>query len=137
MPLIAEAANNAGAPAASAPAAVLVNDMRLRRMERATDRGAQWLQSQHTYMPYGRDASAQSAQDSPASARSGISAISERDMLHTVNTGGQMAMRANEDTFMSMPTTSASRPYTYDEYPTAWIFKKNPITEEEARGYMI
>eukprot|EP00959_Pyramimonas_sp_CCMP1952_P468097 9492657-Pyramimonas_sp.AAC.1 len=35
-----------------------------------------------------------------------------------------------------MPTTSASRPYTYDAHPTTWIFKKNPVTEEEARGCM-
>eukprot|EP00959_Pyramimonas_sp_CCMP1952_P031620 663222-Pyramimonas_sp.AAC.1 len=47
-----------------------------------------------------------------------------------------MGTRADEDTFMNMPTTSAPRPHTYDEYPTAWIFEKNPITEEEARGYM-
>eukprot|EP00959_Pyramimonas_sp_CCMP1952_P175193 3661185-Pyramimonas_sp.AAC.1 len=24
----------------------------------------------------------------------------------------------------------------YDEYPTAWVFEKSPITEEAARGYM-
>eukprot|EP00959_Pyramimonas_sp_CCMP1952_P234472 4899219-Pyramimonas_sp.AAC.1 len=44
-----------------------------------------------------------------------------------------MGMRADEDTFMNMPTTSASRSCTYDEYPTAWIFEKNPITEEGPR----
>eukprot|EP00959_Pyramimonas_sp_CCMP1952_P285972 5979682-Pyramimonas_sp.AAC.1 len=53
-----------------------------------------------------------------------------------VNTDGLMSMRADEDTCMNMPTTSASRPYTYDEYPTAWTFETSPITEEEARGYM-
>eukprot|EP00959_Pyramimonas_sp_CCMP1952_P269374 5631222-Pyramimonas_sp.AAC.1 len=48
-----------------------------------------------------------------------------------------MGMRADEDTFLNLPTTSASHPYTYDEYPTAWIFfERNPTTEEEARGYM-
>eukprot|EP00959_Pyramimonas_sp_CCMP1952_P252630 5278162-Pyramimonas_sp.AAC.1 len=38
--------------------------------------------------------------------------------------------------FLNLPTTSASHPYTYDEYPTAWIFAKNPTAEAEARGYM-
>eukprot|EP00959_Pyramimonas_sp_CCMP1952_P002459 50862-Pyramimonas_sp.AAC.1 len=46
-----------------------------------------------------------------------------------------MGMRADEDAFLDAPTTSASRPCTHDEYPTAWAFEKNPITEEEARGY--
>eukprot|EP00959_Pyramimonas_sp_CCMP1952_P152003 3180201-Pyramimonas_sp.AAC.1 len=55
MPLVAETANNAGAPATSAPPTVPVNDTWLRRMERATDRSAQWLQSPRTYMPSGRD----------------------------------------------------------------------------------
>eukprot|EP00959_Pyramimonas_sp_CCMP1952_P449391 9409693-Pyramimonas_sp.AAC.1 len=92
-------------------------------------------------MPRGRDTRPRSQRrtESRASARSVISAISERDMLHTVlmvNTDGQMGMRADEDTFMNMPTTSAVRPYTYDQYPTAWIFEKTPITEQEARGYM-
>eukprot|EP00959_Pyramimonas_sp_CCMP1952_P093437 1955625-Pyramimonas_sp.AAC.1 len=71
--------------------------------------------------------------------RSGNSGISGRDMLHTVlmvNTDGQMGMRAEEDMFMNLPTVSTSHPYTYDEYRAAWIFEKNPITEEEARGYM-
>eukprot|EP00959_Pyramimonas_sp_CCMP1952_P304924 6381751-Pyramimonas_sp.AAC.1 len=65
--------------------------------------------------------------------RSGNSEISERDVLHTecmMNTG-QIGMRADEDTFLNLPTTSTSHPYTYDEYP---IFAKNPITEEKARG---
>eukprot|EP00959_Pyramimonas_sp_CCMP1952_P008255 172619-Pyramimonas_sp.AAC.1 len=47
-----------------------------------------------------------------------------------------MGMRADEGTFMNAPTTSASRPYTHDEYPKALVFEKNPITEEEASGYM-
>eukprot|EP00959_Pyramimonas_sp_CCMP1952_P281686 5887905-Pyramimonas_sp.AAC.1 len=46
-----------------------------------------------------------------------------------------MGMRADEDTFLNLPTTPTSHPCTYDEYPTAWIFEKNPFTEEEARGY--
>eukprot|EP00959_Pyramimonas_sp_CCMP1952_P152476 3190326-Pyramimonas_sp.AAC.1 len=92
-------------------------------------------------MPHGRDTRPRSQRrtESPVSVRSGISATSECDMLHTVltvNTDGQMGMRADEDTFMNMPTTSASRPYTYDEYPTAWIFEKSPTMGEEARGYM-
>eukprot|EP00959_Pyramimonas_sp_CCMP1952_P295235 6174848-Pyramimonas_sp.AAC.1 len=55
MPLVAETANNAGAPATLAPPSALVNDAWLRRMERATDRSAQWLQSPRTHMAYGRD----------------------------------------------------------------------------------
>eukprot|EP00959_Pyramimonas_sp_CCMP1952_P215893 4515906-Pyramimonas_sp.AAC.1 len=47
-----------------------------------------------------------------------------------------MGMRAEEDTFLNLPTTSASHPYTYDEYPTAWIFARVSVAEEEARGYM-
>eukprot|EP00959_Pyramimonas_sp_CCMP1952_P425209 8906699-Pyramimonas_sp.AAC.1 len=71
------------------------------------------------------------------SARSGISAMPERDMLHIVlmvNTDGQMGMRADEGAFMNMPTTSASRPCARDEFPTAWIFERSPIAEGEARG---
>eukprot|EP00959_Pyramimonas_sp_CCMP1952_P416785 8731863-Pyramimonas_sp.AAC.1 len=52
------------------------------------------------------------------------------------NADGQMGMRADEDTFLNVPTSPASGPCAYNEYPTAWIFEKNPITEEEARGYM-
>eukprot|EP00959_Pyramimonas_sp_CCMP1952_P241119 5039054-Pyramimonas_sp.AAC.1 len=127
MPLIAETANNAGAPATSSPPSVPVNDAWLRRMERATDKSAQWLQSPHAYMPYGRDIRPRSQRrtESPVSVRSGSSAISERNGLHTVlmvDTGGQMGMRADEDAFLNLPTTSASRPCTHDEYPTAWIF---------------
>eukprot|EP00959_Pyramimonas_sp_CCMP1952_P006567 137059-Pyramimonas_sp.AAC.1 len=55
MPLVAEIGNNAGAPARSAPPSVPVNDTWLRRADRATDRGAQWLQSPRAYMPHGRD----------------------------------------------------------------------------------
>eukprot|EP00959_Pyramimonas_sp_CCMP1952_P145183 3039927-Pyramimonas_sp.AAC.1 len=55
MPPVAETANNAGAPATSAPPSVPVDDTWLRRMEKATDRSAQWLQSRRTHMPYGRD----------------------------------------------------------------------------------
>eukprot|EP00959_Pyramimonas_sp_CCMP1952_P179157 3745216-Pyramimonas_sp.AAC.1 len=57
-------------------------------------------------------------------------------MRHTVfkvNTGGQKGMRADEDTFLNLPVASASHPYTYGEYLTAWIFERNPIAEEEAR----
>eukprot|EP00959_Pyramimonas_sp_CCMP1952_P425592 8914737-Pyramimonas_sp.AAC.1 len=53
-----------------------------------------------------------------------------------VNADGQMGMRAEEDTFMNMPTVSTSHPYTHDEYPAACTFEKSLITEEEARGYM-
>eukprot|EP00959_Pyramimonas_sp_CCMP1952_P068892 1438137-Pyramimonas_sp.AAC.1 len=88
MPLIAETANNAGAPAASAPPAVPVNDTWLRRMKSATDRSAQWLQSPHAYKPYGRDIRPgnQRRTESPVSMRIGAGAISERDMLRAVNT---------------------------------------------------
>eukprot|EP00959_Pyramimonas_sp_CCMP1952_P271712 5680870-Pyramimonas_sp.AAC.1 len=60
-------------------------------------------------------------------------------MLHsvfTVNTDGQMGMRADKDAFLNMPAASASRPCTFNEHPTAWIFEKSPIAEEGARGYM-
>eukprot|EP00959_Pyramimonas_sp_CCMP1952_P073730 1541220-Pyramimonas_sp.AAC.1 len=85
-------------------------------MERATDRSAQWLQSSHSYMPYGRDLRPRSQRrtESPASMRSGNSGISERDMLHTVlmiNTDGQMRTRAEEDTFLSLPTASITPIY--------------------------
>eukprot|EP00959_Pyramimonas_sp_CCMP1952_P344085 7206778-Pyramimonas_sp.AAC.1 len=72
-----------------------------------------------------RHSPTQSAYESPVSVRSGNSAISERDMLHTVfmvSTDGQMGMRADEDTFLNLPTTPASHPCACDEYPTAWIF---------------
>eukprot|EP00959_Pyramimonas_sp_CCMP1952_P309720 6481477-Pyramimonas_sp.AAC.1 len=55
MPSVAETDNDAGAPARSAPPSVSVNDTWLRRVERATDRGAQWLQSSHSYMSHGRE----------------------------------------------------------------------------------
>eukprot|EP00959_Pyramimonas_sp_CCMP1952_P099460 2079293-Pyramimonas_sp.AAC.1 len=76
-------------------------------------------------MPRGRDARPRSQRrtESLASVPSGIGAISERDVLHTVlmvNTDGQMGMRADEDTFLNMPTTSASRPNAYDEYPAVY-----------------
>eukprot|EP00959_Pyramimonas_sp_CCMP1952_P471829 9499045-Pyramimonas_sp.AAC.1 len=91
-------------------------------------------------MPYGRDLRSRSQRrtEGPVSVRSGSSGISERDVLHTVlmvNTNGQIGMRAEEDTFMTLPTVSTSHPCTHDEYPTAWIFEASPITEEEARGY--
>eukprot|EP00959_Pyramimonas_sp_CCMP1952_P298992 6253863-Pyramimonas_sp.AAC.1 len=84
-------------------------------MERATDRSAQWLQSSHAYMPYGRDLRSRSQRrtESPVSMRSGNRGISERDMLHTllmVNADGQMGIRAEEDAFMNMPTVSTSHP---------------------------
>eukprot|EP00959_Pyramimonas_sp_CCMP1952_P421792 8836275-Pyramimonas_sp.AAC.1 len=115
--------------------------MWLRRMERATGRSAQWLQSPHTSMPHGRDTRPRSQRrtESPVGARSGIGAISERDMLHAVlmvSTDCQIDMRADEDTFMNVPLTSAPRPHMKDEYHTAWIFEKNPVTGEEARGCM-
>eukprot|EP00959_Pyramimonas_sp_CCMP1952_P419766 8792454-Pyramimonas_sp.AAC.1 len=53
-----------------------------------------------------------------------------------LNADGQMGMRADEDAFMNVPTTSASRPCAYDKYPAAWIFEKSPIAEAETRGYI-
>eukprot|EP00959_Pyramimonas_sp_CCMP1952_P398488 8349956-Pyramimonas_sp.AAC.1 len=110
-------------------------------MESATDRSAQWLQSSRAYMPYRRDLRSRSQRrtENQVSMCSGSSGISEREMLHAVlmvNTDGQMSMRAEENTFIHLPTVSTSHPYTYDEYPTARISENNPITEEEARGYM-
>eukprot|EP00959_Pyramimonas_sp_CCMP1952_P233960 4889022-Pyramimonas_sp.AAC.1 len=115
MPLVAETANTAGAHATSAPPSEPVNGKWLRRMERATDRGAQWLQSPRTRMPYGRDICPRNQRrtESRVSARSGSSAMSERDMLHTVctvNTDGQIRVRADEDASLNLPTTSASHP---------------------------
>eukprot|EP00959_Pyramimonas_sp_CCMP1952_P195850 4094516-Pyramimonas_sp.AAC.1 len=102
IPLVAETGSHAGAPARSAPPSVPVNDTWLGRMERATDRSAQWLQSSRSYMPYGLDLRSRSQRrtESPVSMRSGNSGISEREMLHAVlmiNTDGQMSMRAEED----------------------------------------
>eukprot|EP00959_Pyramimonas_sp_CCMP1952_P090162 1887448-Pyramimonas_sp.AAC.1 len=73
--------------------------------------------------------------ESPASVRSGVRAISERDMLHVVSMVNRWptGMRVGEDTFMNMPLASAPHPHMHDEYPTAWISEKNPTTEEEAR----
>eukprot|EP00959_Pyramimonas_sp_CCMP1952_P061053 1275717-Pyramimonas_sp.AAC.1 len=86
MPLVADTANNAGVPATSPPPSVPVNDTWLRRMERATDRSAQWLHSPRACMPYGRDIRPRNLRgtESPVSVRSGNSAISECDMLRTV-----------------------------------------------------
>eukprot|EP00959_Pyramimonas_sp_CCMP1952_P368148 7711835-Pyramimonas_sp.AAC.1 len=53
-----------------------------------------------------------------------------------VNTDGQLAMRTDEDKFINLPLSSAPRPRMRDECPAAWIFEKNPIAEEEARGCM-
>eukprot|EP00959_Pyramimonas_sp_CCMP1952_P254025 5306729-Pyramimonas_sp.AAC.1 len=124
MPLVTKTANNAGTPATSSPPSVPVNDTLLRRMERATDRSAKWLQSPHTHTPYWRDIRPRSQRrtESPICVRSGNSAISERDMLHTVfmvNADGHMGTRADEDTSLNLATTSASHPCTYDGYPTA------------------
>eukprot|EP00959_Pyramimonas_sp_CCMP1952_P406319 8515752-Pyramimonas_sp.AAC.1 len=54
-------------------------------MERAAELSAQWLQSLFTHT-YGRGTRPrrQRRTESPASALSGVGAISERDMLHTV-----------------------------------------------------
>eukprot|EP00959_Pyramimonas_sp_CCMP1952_P452897 9467348-Pyramimonas_sp.AAC.1 len=106
--------------------------MRLRRVEKATGRGAQWLQAPHAHVPYGRDIR-------PRSQRRGTSAISERDVLHTMlimNTNGQIGMRADEDTCLNIPLASAPRPRAHDECPAAGISENSPTTEEEARGYM-
>eukprot|EP00959_Pyramimonas_sp_CCMP1952_P431143 9029698-Pyramimonas_sp.AAC.1 len=47
-------------------------------------------------------------------------------------------MRADEDTFLNVPTTSTSHPYTHDETNILQPgpFEESPITEEEARGNM-
>eukprot|EP00959_Pyramimonas_sp_CCMP1952_P088574 1853077-Pyramimonas_sp.AAC.1 len=47
-----------------------------------------------------------------------------------------MGTRVEEDTFLNLPLSSTSQPYMYYEFHTAWTFEKNPVTEEEARGYM-
>eukprot|EP00959_Pyramimonas_sp_CCMP1952_P377076 7898166-Pyramimonas_sp.AAC.1 len=65
-PLIAETANNAGTPATTIPAALPASDMWLRRMGRATERSAQWLQAPRTcsiHAIWERHPPAQPAQD--------------------------------------------------------------------------
>eukprot|EP00959_Pyramimonas_sp_CCMP1952_P010554 221119-Pyramimonas_sp.AAC.1 len=69
-------------------------------------------------MPYGRDIRPrnQPRAESPVSARSGSSAISDRDMPHAVlmvNADGQVAMRADEDTFLNLPLSSAQHPHMH------------------------
>eukprot|EP00959_Pyramimonas_sp_CCMP1952_P304136 6365427-Pyramimonas_sp.AAC.1 len=89
-------------------------------------------------MPDGRPLRNQRRTEGPVSGRSGTSAISERDMLFAVlmvNADGQIALRVDEDTFENMPLSS-QHPHMCDEYPSAWISEKHPITDEEARGYM-
>eukprot|EP00959_Pyramimonas_sp_CCMP1952_P339999 7120665-Pyramimonas_sp.AAC.1 len=92
-------------------------------------------------MPHGPDTRPRSQRrtENLANVRSGIIAISQRDMLHIVlmvNSYCQIGMRAHEDTSMNVPLTSEPRPNMYDEYPTALILEKNPTTEKETRGYM-
>eukprot|EP00959_Pyramimonas_sp_CCMP1952_P224759 4699873-Pyramimonas_sp.AAC.1 len=72
-----------GAPTAATPAGFPANDQWLRRIERATERSSHWLQVSHGYTPYGRPLRNQRRAESPLSIRSGTSAISERDLLHT------------------------------------------------------
>eukprot|EP00959_Pyramimonas_sp_CCMP1952_P461827 9482237-Pyramimonas_sp.AAC.1 len=117
------------------PAVLPASDLWLRRMGRATERSAQWPQAPHTYMPYGRDIRPRSQRrtESPVSARSGNSAISERDILHAVlmvNTDGQVAMRADEDTFLNMPLSSTPHPHMYDEYSLSLIHISEPTRPE-------
>eukprot|EP00959_Pyramimonas_sp_CCMP1952_P365419 7653128-Pyramimonas_sp.AAC.1 len=40
-----------------------------------------------------------------------------------------MGMRADEDAFLNLPTTSAAHPCTCDECPLAWISGRNPTTK--------
>eukprot|EP00959_Pyramimonas_sp_CCMP1952_P229548 4799436-Pyramimonas_sp.AAC.1 len=80
MPLVAEPANNAGAPAATAPAGLPATDLWLRRIQRATERSAHWFQVSHTYVPYGRGIRPRNQRR----AEIPVSARSERDMLHSV-----------------------------------------------------
>eukprot|EP00959_Pyramimonas_sp_CCMP1952_P011612 243933-Pyramimonas_sp.AAC.1 len=51
------------------------------------------------------------------------------------NAGGQIAVRADGDTFKHTPL-SPHQPHMYGEYPTAWISQKHTITEEESTGCM-
>eukprot|EP00959_Pyramimonas_sp_CCMP1952_P150491 3149472-Pyramimonas_sp.AAC.1 len=69
---------------------------------------------------------------SPVCVRSGASAKSERDVLQTalmVNTDGQNAVRADEDTFENLPLTQLFP--TWCEYASAYICQYCPVTEEE------
>eukprot|EP00959_Pyramimonas_sp_CCMP1952_P391625 8206893-Pyramimonas_sp.AAC.1 len=85
-------------------------------VERATEGDAQWPPAPHGSMPYGRSLRTRRT-ESPASARSGASATSERNMLHTVlmvNSDGQIAVRADCDTFENRPL-SLQQPHMHGE----------------------
>eukprot|EP00959_Pyramimonas_sp_CCMP1952_P097536 2038920-Pyramimonas_sp.AAC.1 len=80
--------------------------------------------------PYGRmrgNPLRQRRTDSPVSVRSGASATPERDMLQTalmVNTDGQNAARADEDTFENIPL--AQQPPAWGEFPSNQILRQYP-----------
>eukprot|EP00959_Pyramimonas_sp_CCMP1952_P095329 1993605-Pyramimonas_sp.AAC.1 len=74
MPLVAESADIAGAPAAAVPAGLPANDQWQRRI-RATEMSAQWLQVPYGSMPYGRPL--RTRRPRTQRARSGAIAISE------------------------------------------------------------
>eukprot|EP00959_Pyramimonas_sp_CCMP1952_P335855 7032629-Pyramimonas_sp.AAC.1 len=63
----------------------MVNETWLGRTEKAADRSAQWFQSSHACMPYGRDLRPRSQRrtESPVRMRSGNRGKYVRDMLHT------------------------------------------------------
>eukprot|EP00959_Pyramimonas_sp_CCMP1952_P200272 4188697-Pyramimonas_sp.AAC.1 len=122
MPLVAEPA--AETTTATTSAGLPANEAWLIRMERA---GA----------PCGSNPRRQRRTESPVSVRSGASAMSGRDMLQTVlmiNSDGQNAVRADEDTCDNIPLTQ-QRP-TWGEYPSDWILQQCPVTEEENRACM-
>eukprot|EP00959_Pyramimonas_sp_CCMP1952_P055840 1166931-Pyramimonas_sp.AAC.1 len=134
--LVAESADAAGAPAEPTPAGLPANEARLKRIERFTDRSMHWLRAPYGSVPHGRPLRTRRTEN-PESARSGASAISERDMLHVVpmvNADGQTAVRADEGTVENAPL-SPQHHHMHGEYPSAWISQKHPITAEEARGY--
>eukprot|EP00959_Pyramimonas_sp_CCMP1952_P262287 5484749-Pyramimonas_sp.AAC.1 len=67
MPLVAESADAAGAPAETTPAGLPANEAWLRRIERSTDRSMHWLRAPDGSVPYGRPVCARRT-ESPASA---------------------------------------------------------------------
>eukprot|EP00959_Pyramimonas_sp_CCMP1952_P283505 5926728-Pyramimonas_sp.AAC.1 len=83
------------------------------------------MERANTPYPYGRmrgNPLRQRRTDCPVSARSGASAMSERDVLHAalmVNTDGQNAARADEGTFENIPLTQ--QPPTWGECPSDWV----------------
>eukprot|EP00959_Pyramimonas_sp_CCMP1952_P063220 1321346-Pyramimonas_sp.AAC.1 len=82
-------------------------------------------------MPYGRDIRPRNQRraESLACARSGASAISERDMLRTVlmvNTDGQIYTLADEDTFITYAALISTAPPHVRRVPVGLDLREEP-----------